>query len=148
MNYIKFNPFLPLQEGVNELADSIFNSRIGDFLGSDFVNGSPKSNVLTNEAEYVIEVAAPGLTKDSFSIDIEKEKLVVSARENAADEEKEERKYARREFGFQNFKRAYNLPPDVVLDKIAADYNNGILKIVLPKDTEYDSKRTRIVEVS
>ena len=38
MNYIKFNPFLPLQEGVNELADSIFNSRIGDFLGSDFLS--------------------------------------------------------------------------------------------------------------
>lgn len=146
MNYIKFNPFLPLHEGVAELTDSIFNSRIGDFLGSDFVNGFPKSNVLKNDDEYVIEVAAPGLTKESFSIDIEKEHLVVSVAEEKVEEE--EKKYARREFGYKNFKRSFRLPQDLELDKISANYNNGILKIVLPKDKEYHSKSTRVIEVS
>jgi len=148
MNYIKFNPFLPLHEGVAELTDSIFNSRVGDFLGSDFANGFPKSNVLTNDAEYVTEVAAPGLTKESFSIDIEKEKLIIAVAEERKEEIQDGRKYTRREFGFQNFKRSFKLPLDVELNKIAAEYNNGILKVVLPKDSEYKSKSTRVIEVS
>ncbi|MBX2816429.1 MAG: Hsp20/alpha crystallin family protein [Saprospiraceae bacterium] len=145
MNYIKFNPFLPLQEGVDELVQSIFNSSVGDFVGSDFVSSHPKANVRESENGWLVELAAPGLSKDSFHIKIENSMLIVTA-ERSEKREKEQEGYFRKEFDFAGLKRSFPLKDEVDQEKITASYQDGVLAIHLPKMDNQDRRKTIVVE--
>ncbi|MFO8000685.1 MAG: Hsp20/alpha crystallin family protein, partial [Marinilabilia sp.] len=113
-----------------------------DFFGGDFFGtpatstrrtSVPAVNVHENENEYVIEVAAPGMKKDDFKVEVNNDVLTISAEKEEKDEEKEEG-YTRREFCYSTFNRSFAIPKNEVDDgKIDAKYEDGILKITLQK---------------
>ena len=104
------------------------------------------ANIKNEDEQYVIELAAPGFDKSDFSIELDNGVLAISAdTTKAKNEEKEEtvqQNYKHREFAFQAFKRTFNLPEEHIdLDGIKAEYQAGILSIVLPKKEVEDTKR-------
>jgi len=132
MNLIKFDPFAPVKRGFN---DDFFTRSFADLVGSDFAMNVPSVNVTQSENGFNIELAAPGLKKEDFKINIEKDRLIVSS-ENKQEEEVKEEKYTRREFNYNSFSRSFYLPKSINREAIEASYDNGVLKLTLPKKEE------------
>lgn len=113
---------------------SIFN----DFFDNGWMEKAnataPAINVVEHEDDYVVELAAPGMTKEDFNVHIDEDGNLVIAMEKKNDK-KDERKgrYLRREFSYSKYQQAVILPDDVDRSKISAKANNGVLEVVLPK---------------
>ena len=130
---------------------SIFN----DFFDNDWMvkanATAPAINVIENEKDYKVEVAAPGMTKDDFNIHLgdDNELVITMEKKNESKEEdKENKKYLRREFSYSKFQQAFVLPDDVEKDKISANVSDGVLTIELPKSTpEEKAKVNRVIEI-
>lgn len=108
----------------------------------------PAVNVLENDNEFVIELAAPGMKKEDFRINLENNILTISSERK---EEKEEKKdqYSRREFSYQSFQRSFTLPEyHADREKVTAKYIDGILNIIIPKREEAKPKPAREIEIS
>ena len=106
-------------------------------------------NVKENDEEYEIEVAAPGMKKNDFKINLDNNQLTISSEIKKEDSTKEIDQYTRREFSYQSFQRSFTLPNNVVDgDKIAAKYTDGILTIKLPKRDEVKPKPAREIKIS
>ena len=115
-----------------------------------FVNSQnqfPAVNIKENENSFEILLAAPGLNKEDFSIEIDENILKISS-EFKQNEEVKDEKFSRREFNFSSFKRAFTLPETINEDKIEASYVNGILQLVLPKKEEALPKEKRSIQIS
>ena len=100
---------------------------------------SPSINVIENDNEYRVEVAAPGMSKDDFRIRInEDNQLVVSMehKDESKKNEEENERYLRREFSYSQFEQTLLLPEDIVLEDVKAIMKNGVLTITLPKIKE------------
>lgn len=95
----------------------------------------PAVNITENDNEYSITVAAPGLKKDDFNIDVEGNMLSISSEKEESKEEKEA-KYTRKEYSYSSFSRSFTLPEEVNKEKIEAKYEDGVLKLALPKREE------------
>jgi HSP20 family protein len=107
----------------------------------------PAVNVIDNADHFSIEVAAPGLNKEQFRLNVEKDTLTIRAEvENTTEETKPN--YTRREFVFNSFERSFTLPETVNTEAISAAYENGILRIRLPKREEAQVKAARSIEVA
>ena len=115
---------------------SIFN----EFFNDDFMGltptkqfASPAVNVIENEKDYTLELAAPGMTKNDFSVRLVSDnELVISLQKK--DEKKEEKKnYLRREFSYASYQQTFVIPEEVDIEAIAAAMNDGVLSITLPK---------------
>ncbi|SKC17026.1 Hsp20/alpha crystallin family protein [Dyadobacter psychrophilus] len=131
-------------------------SYLNGFFGKDLFNelaapafsGSvPAVNVVESTEGFRIEVAAPGLQKSDFKLNLEKNQLTISAQKEQKEEEKNE-KYTRREFKYASFQRTFTLPNSIDGDKIEATYNEGVLSIALPKREEAKEKPARAIEVA
>ena len=133
MNLIKFDPMMP--RTFNNFFDNFFNRSVSDFVGSDFVMSMPSVNVVETDQGYGLEVAAPGLTKEDFDISVEKDHLTISASKEAKEEVTQD-KFTRREFNYTSFKRSFYLPESIDKDAIEARYENGVLRLSLPKKAE------------
>src|SRR6185437_8162780 len=99
----------------------------------------PAVNISENKERFEVSLAAPGMKKADFNIDVERNTLTISAETKAEKEEKDER-YTRKEYSYSSFSRSFTLPEGVNKDKIDASYDNGVLTLSLPK-TE-DAKKT------
>jgi HSP20 family protein len=108
---------------------------------------SPSVNIKDTKDAYQIEVAAPGFAKENFSLKVEKDILTISG-ETKEDKLEEGGKFTRKEFSYAAFKRNFTLPETVVSEKIAAAYENGILKVTLPKAEEAKDKGPIEVKVA
>ena len=95
----------------------------------------PAANIIENKDHYEVNLAAPGMKKEDFNIDVEGNVLTISAEKEEKKEEKDER-YSRKEFSYASFTRSFTLPDWVIKDKIYASYENGLLKVNLPKAEE------------
>ena len=129
--------------------DDILNENYGNRFVSNFNTGItlPAVNVLDNDEEYIVEMAVPGLKKSDFDINLDNQMLTISAELDETRERVSEN-YTRREFGYSSFKRTFSLPETVEIDKIEAKYNEGLLKVVLPKRDEAKKKPLRQIKVS
>jgi HSP20 family protein len=96
----------------------------------------PAVNVVEKEDFFMVTLAAPGLKKSDFKIDIEGNMLTISSEKEESKEEKEE-KFTRKEYSFTSFSRSFSLPEFVNREKIEAVYEDGILKLTLPKMEEF-----------
>ena len=98
---------------------------------------APAINIRETETNYEIEVAAPGMTREDFTIKIENNnQLVVSMeKKHEQNENKKEGRYLRREFSYTRFQQAMILPDDVAKEKIQAKMEHGVLTIDIPKQT-------------
>ncbi|MGB7393419.1 MAG: Hsp20/alpha crystallin family protein [Pricia sp.] len=118
------------------------------FGGMENNNGGlPAVNIKENETGFELELAVPGRKKEDFNIEIDKDVLTISS-EIKHDKETEEENYTRKEFGFSSFKRAFSLPETIDSEKIDANYEDGLLKFVLPKKEEALPKPRRMIELS
>ncbi len=106
----------------------------------------PAVNVSEDDKKYEVDVAAPGMEKKDFNIDITDNVLTVSA-EKQEEEKKEEENYVRREFGYTQFKRTFALPENTNEEKIDANYKDGVLKIAIPKKEIEKAKAQRKIDV-
>ncbi|MDD2263696.1 MAG: Hsp20/alpha crystallin family protein [Bacteroidales bacterium] len=99
---------------------------------------SPAINVIENEKDYKVEVAAPGMTKQDFCIRLDQENRLIICMEKKSENSKEDKngKYLRREFSYSHYEQALLLPDDILKDKIEASMENGVLNIRIPKDME------------
>jgi len=101
-------------------------------LGNGLVAKAPSANVIENKDEFVIELAAPGMTKKDFQIDVENGNLCISS-EKEEETKEEDDNFTRREFSYNSFSRSFLLPETVEAEKIKAKYQDGILKLAIPK---------------
>ena len=95
----------------------------------------PAVNITEQKDDYQVSLAVPGLKKEDFNIDIDGNLLIVSSKKEDKKEDKEGR-YTRREYSYSSFERSFNLPDEVNKDKIEAHYEDGLLKLFLPKKEE------------
>lgn len=106
----------------------------------------PSVNVIENEKNYKLTMAAPGLKKDDFKIDIDGDIITISAETKVEKEEKDE-KFSRKEYSYKTFSRSFTLPEIVNADKIDAVYENGELKLMLPKKAEVKKTTAKNIAV-
>lgn len=109
--------------------DRFFDS---DLLKMAAVPQVPKVNILEEEKEFIVEMAAPGMTKKDFHISIENGLLSISA-EVKAESEKVDKNFTRKEFSYNSFSRSFSLPENANEEKIEANYEDGILKLHIAK---------------
>ncbi len=131
---------------INNFFDEVFNPNISTFVGSDFVSNIPSVNISETGDDFKIELAAPGLEKKDFDINIEKDQLIISVKKEIANEVNDD-KFTRKEFNYTSFSRSFHLPKDVKKDKISAVYEDGILILDLPKKEEAKELPTRAIKV-
>ena len=119
-----------------EWLPSFFN----DFFDNNWMmkanSTAPAINVIENEKDYKVELAAPGMAKDDFKITLNPDNELVIEMEKKSEtkeEDKDKKKYLRREFSYSKFQQAILLPDNVEKDKISAKMENGILSIEIPK---------------
>jgi HSP20 family protein len=136
MSIIRFNR-------PNVLSDVFQNFFDNDYVDLFNRRGfDPAANILEHPDSFELDLAAPGLKKDDFKIHLENNVLTIST-EIKDEKEEEAKNYTRKEFHYSSFSRSFTLPRSVNLDKIKADYENGILKVMLPKkdDARVDIKK-------
>lgn len=109
-----------------------FFKPFNDWVGMGRSITTPAVNIAEKKNHFEITVAAPGLTKSDFNIDVEGNMLTISCEKEERKEEKDER-YTRKEYNYTSFSRSFTLPDEVIKDKIEAAYVDGVLHITLPK---------------
>jgi HSP20 family protein len=131
------------------LFDDLFYGDYPTVFSTDYSNrfNSPKINIKESKDTYTIEVAAPGLDKSDFEINLDNKTLSISAK-NESKESDNDNGYARREFSYTSFNRNFTLPDSVDDAKIKAEYKDGILNVSLPKKEEAKQKPSRAIDVS
>ena len=121
---------------VNPWFSDVFDSIINDsFLNDRLVNKVPAVNIAETENEFQIELAVPGLKKEDFKINLDKNVLSVSA-EKKTENADETKKYSKKEYNYNSFVRSFTLPETADQTKINAEYNDGVLKLVVAKKEE------------
>ena len=142
---VRRNRFYP---EIPSLFDEFFKNNWFDH--SDFTmqgNTMPSVNVRENDDNYELEVAAPGLKKNDFKVELDNNILKISA-EIEDKKENTEDHFTRREFNYQSFSRTFHLPENKVdSGKIVAKYNDGILYVKLPKLEEAKVKPVRMIDI-
>jgi HSP20 family protein len=131
----------------SNLLESFFGRDLADFVGKDFANTVPAVNVVESAEKFTVEVAAPGLKKENFQVNLNNNLLTIASKYEQTKEENKS-KYARREFGFASFQRTFTLPNTVDANRIEAKYQDGILYIHLPKREEAKEKPPRQINIS
>ncbi len=119
---------MPFGGLINQLANTALNSLNDRFEPM----ARPAVNVLESETSFELQIAAPGFSKDEFTVSVEDDLLTVSAKKNESTESNGE-KWQRREFGTTQMSRSFHLPETVDVDSISAAYADGVLKLTIQK---------------
>lgn len=133
----------------NQWLPEVFN----DFFNTDFMPKAsataPAINVMESDKDYTVELAAPGLKKEDFKVNINDDgNLVIKMEQkNEQKEEDKNRHYLRREFSYSKYEQTLILPDDVEKDQIAARVDNGVLTIDLPKIAAAQKKPARQIDI-
>jgi HSP20 family protein len=109
----------------------------------------PAVNIRETNDNFVVEMAAPGMTKKDFRVELDGNMLTISSEKTNEHQENDNERYSRKEFSYQSFQRTFHLPKDVVdADKIEAKYHDGILHLVIPKREEAKQRPPRMINIS
>jgi len=130
--------------------DDFFNRELFNWGNNNFSASHttlPSVNIKELEKAFEVEVAAPGMKKEDFSITLDGNMLTISSSKEDQQEEKDG-KYTRREFSYQSFQRSFELSKDVVDDEnIQARYENGVLRLTIPKKESALAQSPRLIEI-
>lgn len=130
------------------LFDEFFNGNLlPNYIEEGAWKSTPAVNIYETNEKFEIEIAAPGLEKEDFKIDLKNEYLMVYSEKKDKKEEKEKGKIVRSEFRYSSFQRSFALPKEVDAANISATHKNGVLTIELPKKTEYKENWSRQIEI-
>ena len=122
-----------------------FEDFINNFFGSNIYNDIPPYNIIQTDKEFLIEFSVPGFNKKDFSIEVEENNLKVS--KLSVGNDKLENKFYKRQFNYSQFEKKFTIPEEVNIDKINSIYENGILKIFLPKIKEFKQSKIKSIQV-
>jgi HSP20 family protein len=132
--------------------DDFLNRDLAEWNRSNFsATGTtiPAVNIRETKDAFEVEMAAPGMTKKDFTVELEDNQLTITAEKKMQTEGKEEDRYTRREFSYHSFERSFTLPKEVVDgDKIKAKYEDGMLHLAIPKKEEAKHKPHRLIQIS
>lgn len=141
---VKRNGFWPSTSSVDEfLNDNFFNWPLESNRGSTL----PRVNITETDEDFTVEMAAPGMKRDDFNIELDNDLLVISA-EMQQENENKNSSYTRREFSYESFRRSFHLPNTVEGDKIKAKYEDGMLRLIIPKKEEAKRKPAKTIKIS
>lgn len=133
---------------------SLFNDFFGrdwmDFNTRNFSNTNttlPSVNIKEDDNGFEVELAAPGLDKGDFKIELDNSLLTISSEKKVEKETKEGQQFTCREFSYQSFSRSFTLPTTAEADKISAKYDSGILRVSIPKREEAKPKPAKQIEI-
>ena len=136
---------------VPSFLDNFFSRDLMDWSNSNFSSTNstlPAVNIRETDESFMIEVAAPGLSKGNFKVNLDRDRLEISS-ELKEEKNESDQKYSRREFSYQSFQRSFTLPEGTVDgDKISAKYTDGILFVTIPKREEVKPKPARAIEIN
>jgi len=133
--------------------DDFFNRGMVNWDTSNFSNSDatlPAVNIKETEDSYEVEMAAPGMKKGDFKIELDNNVLTISSEKSEESKEgNENERYSRREFSYQSFQRSFTLPKEVVdEDKIEAHYKEGVLQLRIPKKEKAKQRPPRKIEIA
>ncbi|ABG57525.1 Hsp20/alpha crystallin family protein [Cytophaga hutchinsonii] len=144
MTIVKRNGHFPF------IFDDFFNRQYNRGM-ADYSNTNttiPAVNIKESAENFVIEVAAPGMNKKDFNVQVDGNVLTIRSEKTTEKEDANNEKYTTREFSYQSFVRTFNLPKDIAdTDKIEAKYEDGVLHVLIPKKEKEKVKESRLVEV-
>ena len=122
---------------------NLFEDMLGDWAGGSVRNRMPAVNVKESDEEFSLELAAPGFKREDFNVNVEDDRLSIST-EQKREEQSSEENYTRKEFSYFAFERSFRLPKGMInLDGIEAKYEDGVLRISLPKLNEAKNKAVK-----
>lgn len=151
MSIVKTNNGRVSEYSLPSILDDFFK-RDSFNWGSNYANSGtslPAVNIKETTENFEVEMAAPGMQKKDFKIELDGHTLTISSEKQDGHEQKEGESFNRREFSYQSFYRTFHLPKNVVdADKINAKYENGILQLSIPKREEAKQKPARLIEIS
>src|SRR5207253_4890458 len=132
------------------LFDDFLNRDLFNWNNSNFSNTNstiPAVNIKETPEHYEVEVAAPGMTKKNFKVQLDGNTLIISSEKANQNEVNETERYSLKEFSYQSFSRTFTLQKDVVdMDKIEARYENGLLRLLIAKKEEVKQKPPRLIQ--
>ncbi|HLO58915.1 MAG TPA: Hsp20/alpha crystallin family protein [Bacteroidales bacterium] len=141
-------PSLKTRNAWPNLVEEFFNGDLFPrFFDAENRQSLPAVNIIEGKDDYRIEVAAPGLRKEDFRINLDNNVLTVSS-EREEKKESNEEKVMRKEFNYYSFSRSFTLPQTVDSEKIQASHKDGILHIMIPKRDEAKQKPSRDIKIS
>ena len=133
MNRVKYNPFSVFKPvGIDQFLDEVSGRSISDLFENNFVNVSPSVNIKEDDEGYTIDLAAPGIPKEDFSIEINDKSLIIKT-DKKEGEIDTTGKTLRKEFNYEVFKRSFFLSDDISQESVTASFDNGILSVRLLK---------------
>ncbi|RYY49321.1 MAG: Hsp20/alpha crystallin family protein [Chitinophagaceae bacterium] len=134
------------------LFDDFFNRDLFNWNNSNFSQTNstiPAVNIKETNEAYEVEVAAPGMTKKDFKVELDGNTLTISSEKNQETTTDSQERFFRKEFSYQSFQRSFTLQKEVVdIDRIEARYENGLLQLLIPKKEEVKQKPPRLIEIS
>ncbi len=145
MSLVRFSNQFP------SLFDRFFENDMFDWSNRNFSTTNttlPSVNIKEDSNGFNVEMAAPGLTKKDFKIELNNNVLSISSEMKMENETKDDEQFTKREFSYQSFSRSFSLPATVENEKITAKYENGILKILIPKREEAKPKPVKQIKIS
>ncbi|NJK84293.1 MAG: Hsp20/alpha crystallin family protein [Saprospiraceae bacterium] len=145
MNLIKADHF-PTIGSFSSMIDDLFNRSLSDFGATSNFFSHPSVNIKETEQRFELELAAPGLQREDFKVNLDGDVLTVSVEKQYSKEE-DNKNYRRKEFSYSAFKRSFQVPSSVDVEHINAGYDKGILTLTLPKK-EQAVKATKQIEIN
>lgn len=140
----------------NELYPSVFDDLFSRDLWNWGLNNNsatnttlPAVNIRETAENYEVEMAAPGMTKNDFKVELDGNTLTISSEKENRIENNEGDRFLRKEFSYQSFRRTFQLQKDVVdVEKIEARYDNGVLRLLIPKKEEAKQKPPKMIQIA
>ena len=143
MALVKFNEGRERNLTRSSFSDVFENFFNDSFISDRMISRVPAVNIAESEGHYHIELAAPGLKKEDFKLDLDRNVLTISA-EKATEQENNDKQYNKREYSYTSFVRSFTLPDSVDDANIDASYTDGVLKIDVAKKEEAKSVHRQI----
>ncbi len=136
---------------VPSLFDRFFEGDLLDWSNRNYSKTDttlPSVNIKEHTEGFEVEVAAPGFDKNDFKVELDNEMLTVSSAKKIENETKDGERFTKHEFSYQSFSRSFTLPNSADVENIAAQYENGILRIRIPKKEEAKPRPLRTIAIA
>jgi len=144
MSLVRFSNQVP------SLFDRFFEGDLFDWSNRNYslTNTTlPSVNIKENNDAFVVDVATPGFDKNDFKLELNNDLLTISSEKKVETETKEGEQFTKREFSYQSFSRLFTLPNTANAEGIVANYENGILRVSIPKKEEAKPRPSRMIEI-
>jgi HSP20 family protein len=142
---------LRFQNQFPTLFDRFFENDLFDWSNRNYSSTNttlPSVNIKESTDDFEVEMAAPGFTKNDFKIELNHDLLTISSGKEITNETREDQQFTLREFSYQSFSRSFTLPNSADSEKIGAKYENGILRVKIPKKEEAKPRPARQIAIA